>query len=467
LRQIHRFVAVVAVAGLLAAACSESEPESAPTTAVQPTATDASDDTGSATTDTTDDTDDTSDATETTATSAPTSDGSVIGQFAGEQWFRGTAPSGATPADDSLEPVVIGMINQENSPIGSFPELRAAAEAAVAFINAELGGVNGRPLQLVTCITAFSLEESQACAQRLVQAGATVVMSGIDVSAAGSVPVLEQNGVPLVGGIPTTLAEMQSPGAFFFSGGVAGALVAFAAHAADQGNETITIAFGEFDSFEVPARDYGAPVAESLGLEVQLLPFALLTTDFLPVLTRVIESNPDAVVVGAADSACVPVINTLADLGYQGQLYLVGACAADQILEQVADDRQAAVIFNSEGPVDAGIEGDLYQDAVDRYATAPAGGGGTVTFRATMNVWAMLSDLGADVTPAAAAESLRSSRATASFWGHPYTCDGNQIPGLPALCAPQQTLMKILRDGDDPTFVVDDWIDVPALVAGS
>lgn len=460
----HATLIVLTCVSLVAAACSESDsgtttappataapettsaPDTAPDTA-------APDTTGPDTTET--DPPDTS----------PPDDGSVIGRYAGASWFAGTVPSGAVAADPSLPPVVVGMINQENSPIGSFPELRAAVEAVFAFVNAELGGINGRPVQLETCITSFSVEMSQSCAQRLVQAGATVVMSGIDVTADGSVPVLEQNGVPLVGGIPTSLTEMRSPNAYFFSGGVAGALTAFAAHAAGEGAETLMIAFGEFPSFELPAREYGAQVAESLGLDVSLLPFALGTTDFLPVLTRVVDSNPDAVTVGAADTACVPIIDTLADLGYEGQVYLVGACAADEILEQVADERQAQIIFNSEGPVDAGIEGDLYQDVVDRYATAPAGGGGTVTFRAAMNVWALLSSLGDDVTPAAAATALSTSQGQPSFWGHPYTCDGQQIPGLPALCAPQQTLMRILADGEDPTYISDGWIDVPALVA--
>lgn len=462
----HTLPAALLAATLLAAACSESDTST--TTTAPPPTTEPSTSQAPAPDDSEPDAGDTTTAPDTEPPSTepgPVDDGSVIGRFAGETWFAGTVPSGATAADESLPPVVIGMINQENSPLGSFPELRAAVEAVVAFVNAELGGVNGRPLRLETCITSFNVEQSQACAQRLVQAGATVVMSGIDVTADGSVPVLEQNEVPLVGGIPTNLAEMRSPNAYFFSGGVAGALTAFAAHAADEGASSLLIAFGEFPSFELPAREYGAQVAESLGLDVSLLPFALGTTDFLPVLTQVTQANPDAVTVGAADTACVPIINTLADLGYEGQVYLVGACAADEILEQVADERQAAIIFNSEGPVDAGIEGDLYQDVVDRYATAPAGGGGTVTFRAAMNVWELLTSLGDDVTPAAASAALSGASARPSFWGHPYTCDGQQLPGLPALCAPQQTLMRILVDGDDPTYISDGWIDVPSLVA--
>jgi branched-chain amino acid transport system substrate-binding protein len=450
----------MAACGLLVlAACNESEPAATQPPASEPTAT-----TGQpATTDTaTTDTATTgTDATETTSGG----DGSIVSAFAGQDWFAGVVPESATAADPSREPIVVGMINQENSPVGSFPEMRAAVEAAFEWINTELGGVNGRPLRLEACITSFSVEQSQACAQRLVQAGAIAVMSGIDITANGSLPVLEQNGVPLVGGVPATLTEMRSSNAFFFSGGIAGAYVAFAAHAHDEGRSKLAIAYGEFESFQVPAEQYGAAVARSLGLEVELLPFPITTTDYLPVLTAAVQSGADAITVGAADTACVPIMTILEDLGFEGQLYLTGACAAEEILDQVPDDVQAKVIFNTEGPVESTNEGQMYQEAVDRFADEEAGGAGTVTFRAALNLWQVLRSLPEDATPADVKSAFQASSAAPSFWGHPYTCDGNQVPGLPALCAPQQGLMRIPVDGSDPEPAVADWIDVPALVA--
>lgn len=61
-----------------------------------------------------------------------------------------------TPVRATGAPIRIGMINQETGAAGAFPELSRADEAAIAFINAELGGVNGRPLELDVCDTQFS-----------------------------------------------------------------------------------------------------------------------------------------------------------------------------------------------------------------------------------------------------------------------------------------------------------------------
>ena len=112
------------------------------------------------------------------------------------------------------------------------------------------------------------------------------LVGGIDVTSEGSFPVFESNGIPQLGGVPVNLREQQSPVAFFFSGGTAGGMAAFMHHAAAEMSETVLIAHGDFPSFNVAARDYAAVVGESLGLEVELVSFAMTSSDFLPVLIK-------------------------------------------------------------------------------------------------------------------------------------------------------------------------------------
>lgn len=395
------------------------------------------------------------------------SDGSVVSAYAGEPWFLGEVPSSATPADDSLEPILLGMINNEDTPLGSFPEVRAAAEAAATWVNTELGGVDGRPIEILPCISAFDVEQSQQCALELQQAGVVAFVGGVDVTSNGSYPVIEQNGLAVVGGIPANLVEQRSANAFFFSGGGAGGAAAMMAHAADNGVERVVLAYGEFEPFEVAARDYAAVVGESLGLEVELVPFSLFATDYLPVLTKAQEVDAQAVIVLAADAACVPLMETAVDLGLDSTLYLFGSCAAESILD-AAGDAVVGVIFNSEGPVVVGdVEGAIFQDVIDRYSTEPAGAAGTVGFRGLMNLYAMLRELGGDeITSANLMDLARSAVDQPSFWGHPYTCDGQQVPGLPALCAPQQILFAFPAVGEEPVEITG-WIPTDELFAAA
>ena len=447
----RRILIVLGVFALVVAACSE-----------------AADDT-----DTTDTTDTSDVSTTTTAppdgTDVPPDDGtvpsgdgtSIVERLAGQEWYLGTIPDLPVAADDSLEPIRIGMLNQENTGAGSYPELRFAAEAAINFINAELGGVDGRPLELVPCITAFSVESSQACAQELVLEEVVALVGGIDVLVQGALPVLEQNGLPIVGGIPAGLAEQRSPSSFAFSGGTAGGMAAFMQHAAEQGYEKAFIAYGEFESFQVAAEDYGARVGEDLGLEVRLHAFPLFGADYTSVLNDAKAFGAQAVVINAADAACVPVMEGFRDFGFEGTLYLFGACAADEIID-AAGGADAGVVFNGEGPPDPDdVDGTVFDLASNEYNTGNAQAAGTVAFRGMMNLYAVLAELGGDdITSEGIVEVLESAVDRRSFWGHPYTCDGEQVPGLPSLCAPQQALFSFV-DGE-LTFVTD-WVDTVAL----
>lgn len=388
----------------------------------------------------------------------------VTERWPGLETSFGTLPEAPVAADPALEPLRIGIINQEGTPLGSFPEVRLGAQAAVDFINGELGGVDGHPVELVPCITTFSPEASQGCAQDLVEADVVAVLGGIDVTSTGSIPVLEENGLPYVGGIPINVDEMASPISFQFSGGSGGAMVAFAHHAAAEGAGKVVIAYGDYGPI-AEAAAFGTRVARANGVEVVELPFPITTTDFLPVLSQAADQEADAVLVSAADTACAPVMRTAEDLGIDAQLYLVGACAAPTILEDVGTAADGT-IFNIEGPISSDDpDGQLYLAAVGVWGDPEltAAGAGTVTFRSTMNLYAVLSELGFDgATPDAITEAFRAAEDRPSFNGHDYTCDGEQIPALPALCSPQQILV---RQGPGGLEQLGDWVDVPAVVA--
>ena len=292
------------------------------------------------------------------------------------------------------------------------------------------------------------------------------MVGGVDVTSNGSYPVIEQNGLAVVGGIPANLVEQRSPNAFFFSGGGAGAAAAFMVDAADKGADTVVLAYGEFESFEVAARDYAAAVGEDLGLNVELVPFSLFATDYLPILTKAQEVDAQGVVVLAADAACVPVMQTARDLGLEATIYLAGACAAETIID-AAGEAAVGVVMNTEGPVDETTEGSIFDDVTARYVDEPAGAAGTVGFRGFMNLYAMLLEIGGDnISSEAVLEHARSTVDEPSFWGHPYTCDGNQVPGLPALCAPQQMLMGVVEPGGD-LVSFSDWIPMDELFSAA
>lgn len=371
------------------------------------------------------------------------------------------------PVAASGAPITLGMVNQENTAAGSFPELSQAVQAAIEFVNEELGGVDGRPIELEVCNTKFSTEGSTACAQQFVEAGVPAVLGGIDVFGT-AVDTLADNGIPYIGGIPVSTSSVESDNSFQWSGGTWGAAVAFADYAIREVEaEKVAIVYGEFGSISQSA-EYAQKVLTDAGVEVQLVPYPILSTDISSPLSAAVSGDPDAIVILAADTGCKPAFQGIEALGSEAQIFYVGACAAPTILADVDTSASDGGIFNVEGPIDRqnpAPDFTLYSAVIGKYGDGldPVGAG-TVSFRSFMNLYAVLREIGADdLTPKAIIDSLSAKVDEPSFMGHDYTCDRKQFAGLPAMCSPQQVLAEMK---DRNLTQVGDWVDVGAIYAG-
>ena len=365
------------------------------------------------------------------------------------------------------EPIVIGMINQENTPAGSYPELTQGVEAAIGFVNEQLGGLDGRPIELEVCNTNFSAEGSTTCGQQFVEDGVPVVMGGIDVFGNG-IEVLADNDIPFVGGIPVSDQSVRSPNSFQWSGGSWGATIAFADYAAGELEaEKVAIVYGEFGSITESA-EYARTVLDRAGVETQLVPYPILSTDISSAIQAAESGEPDAIFMLAADTGCSAGYEGMHTRGVTALRFFTGACVSPTILGSVDPEATEGTIFNVEGPISTSGPTDdaaLYEAVIEQYGDGvDAMGAATVTFRAFMNLYAVMRELGSErSTSAGITESLSGQVDAPSFMGHPYTCDGKQLAGLPAMCSPQQILGQV-TDGE--LVQISDWIDVGAVHGG-
>ncbi|MGH9289238.1 MAG: ABC transporter substrate-binding protein, partial [Acidimicrobiales bacterium] len=81
---------------------------------------------------------------------AACSDGGTSTSESSSELGDTTATSAGTKATG--EPIRIGFVNSEGGAF-SVPELRVGNEVAETYINDQLGGVKGRPLQVTRCTT--------------------------------------------------------------------------------------------------------------------------------------------------------------------------------------------------------------------------------------------------------------------------------------------------------------------------
>ena len=371
-------------------------------------------------------------------------------------------PKTATAAHGT--PIVLGTINQDTGAAGAFPELTAADKVAVDFINTELGGVDGHPIQLLTCNTDFNPDLSQSCAQEMVSKHVDAVIGGIDIWGTG-IQTLANNGIPYVGGIPVSSESAQTKVSFQFSGGTWGAALGMGEYAVQTLHaKKIAVIYADFGPITDSAK-LAKTALERRGAHVDLISVSAVNPDMVTALNQAAQTKPDAVIALTADSGCKPTMLTARQIGLKVPIMYTGACAAPKILDSVGTAAQGA-IFNVEADLNPkSSDNALYNAIVDRYGPKyhyQAQSAGTVSFRAVINLYVVLRHLGFDkITPRAIVDAFRASKNAPSFFGHPYTCDGHQLPGYPAMCAPQQTLASSNHGSLEQ---LTGWIDVGSFV---
>jgi branched-chain amino acid transport system substrate-binding protein len=420
--------------------------------------------------------------------------------------FQSDASCGGLAAEG--EPVVIGFQNPEGDPNGSFPEFSLAAQAAVDYINAELGGwgsdvqngVPGRPIELVVCKMAISPDDSQRCANELLSEDPFLIVSSLNFFG-NQIPIYQQAGVPGVVITPITIADFTSAGVYAIGGGggclgVHTGLVEFA-----------TTEFGDVSKVAVPWADTPPGVvcyydlerkplnvlngsvpgdAERAGslpdLEHIGVPVAPATPDVTPQVTEVLGFEPDTIIFSAQGADCWNFVDGLGRLGWTPDttpLVLSGACIDFEAMKAAGDLAKGIYFVGSasavttdpaliEDPRDK-FEAENYQTKAIEYGLPEEElfkGFATQGWAGMITLWALSSELtasGEEVTPEAFDASIAATDGRWAFASTPISCATAPAPYV-AVCNSVVTATQ--WDGETLVPVRDKFSGVD-LIAGT
>ena len=236
--------------------------------------------------------------------------------------------AGSPAPQPSGEPIVLGLTNQEGLAGGSWPELRQSAEAAVKYVNAELGGVHGRPLKLVTCVTNGSPEGSAQCANTILGKKPLVVLGGADIGTEGSMAIYTRANMPYLGGAPLGFPEMSAPNSVQWSGYAFSGIPAMAAFAADKLHaKKVVIVHPELPGTSEFIAALAMPVLNARGLhDVRLLGSDLRQPDKTSLITAAAQTGADAIIVIESGGGCLSFLQAHATLAPRAALLITGNC---------------------------------------------------------------------------------------------------------------------------------------------
>jgi len=338
------------------------------------------------------------------------------------------------------------MISQESGP-AALPDARLAAEAAVKSVNTELGGAAGRPLKLDTCITDGSPEQSSACANQLLEDHPVAFVGESELGTAGSVPIIEEAGIPLVGAAGVTPELVLSKDAFAFGLDAVADWAGWTKYLTTDGKaKTINVI-----NLDIPAAPVFAAVIRSVaaanGATVgKIVSLPLDATDASSQMAAAAEGNPDVIMAVTSAQLCVPIAQAHQSLAPHAKLFLPGICAGPQTISAAGAAMEGALIgAGSLNPYDLS-QPDVatYRHALDKYGdNVPLSQFAGNAFTAVMNLKAVLDKLGpGNVTPGAVISAFRSGSNVPSFMTDTYTCD-QAVVSSPITCVRGRRVFEV------------------------
>ena len=368
----------------------------------------------------------------------------------------GSSPKGhATPSSGGL---VLGFVNMEGAPSGSFPEATVGARAAVAHVNDDLGGINGTPLRLSVCKTDGSAESSQGCAQTLLAEHPVAVVSGIDLGADASVPVVTAAGVPYVTGSPTLAGELRTPGAFAFTGGTAADLLGIGDYLIERKHvRSIHVVHEDLPGLLNAAISAAGDIFRAKKVsDVKLVAEKADAADFAPALTAAAAGHPDAIIVVFPAQSCSRILQAAQALSIKAPMYFPGVCASPGVVSSAAAKDVLARTFFSSGYLPVGASGggpdaDVFRAGVPAAQRSPVS---EAAFSAILNLARLMTAGARD--PGSLKARLTTARNQPNVLAHPYSCDQLQLPLLQSVCDSHVRLLQYR--GGAFTDVLGEWV---------
>jgi branched-chain amino acid transport system substrate-binding protein len=373
------------------------------------------------------------------------------------------------PADKSLPPVYIGYVNQQGGATAVGLLATAGAQMAVKYANAELGGVDGHPIQLVTCFIASAEEEGTTCAQKF------LANNKIDVIALGGVAVGVQSfystlhgAKPVMDGVAATPIDTTQGNAVILFGDATHILPPFGTYARD-------VLHAKTAALVYPSDNAGIAIGaaaikkglQAAGVTVKSVGYSESTTDLTSVLTAAGAQTADMVIPYSDTAGCVNLAKSLTSLGITDAKKIVSAplCLNGQVIAGLGDWPHWTYAIASSlygDPTDPGMP--PYMTVAKKYST-PANAPdpwNIVNFGQLLTTIKIMNEVGyANLSPSAIQAKAKEFTGPQALGAPALSC--GKYSSAPAVCNDRIQLFQYKgMVGGHPDFAkVSGWIQPP------
>ena len=368
-------------------------------------------------------------------------------------------------------PVKIGFITDDQTASTDNSIETPVADATVAWLNDYWGGVGGRPIELVRCVSSGDPSKTGDCANLLIQEGVAAVVVGSNQFFQNLWTPLHAAGIPVFSfatGITNVLADPDST--FILGPGSAGLMnMNIGAGKKSKGKEVTVVAI------DVPAatqfyKDVAPEQFDDAGLDMELVPIAAGTADMTPQMQRVASDNPKGVVfVLGNDSFCIAAFNGLRTAGYEGTITTITQCLSDATRTAVPADFLEGMQITATAPLDTPKDPSMkqYYAVLDKYGASDVDKTrttGVAMFQGMAGLGVATQNLKGEPTAgsiSAAAKAMPWSVLPGTGGVH-VRCSGQADPAQPAVCGRGSLVATLNAEGKASKYTVVGDTEIPA-----
>ncbi|MFC9979629.1 ABC transporter substrate-binding protein [Gordonia sp. NPDC127522] len=228
----------------------------------------------------------------------------------------------------SGEAIKVGLFNPTKGP-ATQGGVTTGKDAALDYINNQIGGIGGRPVEIVDCgIDQTAPESTVSCANQFVEAGVVAAIDGYNAESASAVPILTSAGIPLVGQIPfNTSTGASAENRVYFGPPPAAFLVGFMQQLKAANKNSLSLANADLPQAHQVFDGLMKPLGAQLGIDVKSVYYPPTGPNFTSLATTLAEGNPAAagLMTSQNDNVCTKLAQSLRSVNYEGTMFMA-AC---------------------------------------------------------------------------------------------------------------------------------------------
>jgi branched-chain amino acid transport system substrate-binding protein len=363
--------------------------------------------------------------------------------------MAGAGAGSAAASEDSSQiatrsPVTVGTIIDAGGSggIGTSALVEQGAKAAVSYVNADLGGLEGHKVNLYICENQNSPAGGQTCANDMVQHHVVAVVEPFTGQGQTEVPTVVGAGIPYITISGGSTAELTTPGAFALEGGFPAYLGAMALSAKQHGFKKVAFLVENVPSALEGAQALGGLVYKAAHVGFTVIPVNPGTADISPQMQSAVSGGADAVGMVGDVTLCTSFLQAYNTLDLKLPKYVLSTCQDPSILDSATLDKALAGSYITTSTKTSAADNAEYAAIVKKFARKVNPNPNVSSNQADgmTPVLALASVMKGSTQPVTAGGIKHQVETGHNLTiplsgGLKFTCDGKAIPLLKSVCS--------------------------------